>query len=187
MADTSPPVPDFHTPRLRLRRLAQTDAPDLHLAYGDPAAMRFWDAPASPDLAETERRIHQSVTADTTWHAAWAVLATEGAFLGMVNYHARAPWFGRLAVGWILLPHAWGQGYMVEAMRPLLDHCLDALDSHRIEAEIEPENHRSMRLAERLGFRQEGLLRERLRVADAPRSIWMYGLLRSERHAAAVP
>ena len=37
-------------------------------------------------------------------------------------------------------------------MLALLAHCFDSLDTHRVEAEIEPANARSARLAERLGF-----------------------------------
>ena len=65
---------------------------------------------------------------------------------------------------------------MTEAMHALLRHCFDGLRTHRVEAEIEPDNVRSKRLAERLGFRREGLLRDRLCVAGEPRSIWMYAL-----------
>ena len=69
---------------------------------------------------------------------------------------------------------------MQEATRALLAHCFGALETHRVEAEIEPDNGRSIRLAERLGFRREGLLRERMSVAGEPRSVWMYALLRPE-------
>jgi len=72
---------------------------------------------------------------------------------------------------------------MTEAMTALLAHCFGALHARRVEAEIAPDNTRSQRLAERLGFRQEGLLRDRLLVDDTPRSMWMYGLLAPEWHA----
>ena len=45
---------------------------------------------------------------------------------------------------------------------------------------MEPENTRSAHLAQRLGFQREGLLRDRLFVADQPRTLQMYSLLRSE-------
>ena len=146
--------------------------------------MRFWDAPPSRDIAETEQRIGQSHAFDAAWQAAWAVLLRpDDHVIGMVNYHARSPRHRRIAVGWILAPRFTGHGYMLEAMRLLLSHCFDALQTHRIEAEIEPDNARSVRLAERLGFHREGLLRDRLYVAGEPRSIWMYALLQPEWNA----
>jgi RimJ/RimL family protein N-acetyltransferase len=69
---------------------------------------------------------------------------------------------------------------MQEAVSAVLSHCFATLDTHRVEAEIEPDNVRSARLAQRLGFQQEGLLRDRLFVANRPRTLQMYALLRSE-------
>ena len=45
---------------------------------------------------------------------------------------------------------------MQEAMQALIAHCFEALGTHRIEAEIQPENLRSARSADRLGFQREG-------------------------------
>lgn len=179
MTDPETFVPDLHTNRLALGRLVVEDTPGVHEAYGDAETMRFWDQPASPDLAETERRIQGSVSVDPQWHATWAIRALAGGhFVGMVNYHARQPWNRRLALGWILVPRFQGLGMMREAVAAVLPHCFGTLDTHRVEAEIEPENTRSARLAERLGFQREGLLGDRLFVAGQPRSIQMYGLLR---------
>jgi ribosomal-protein-alanine N-acetyltransferase len=180
MTEPVTPVPDLETERLKLRRLRIEDAPAAHQAYGDAEAMRYWDALPSVDLAETERRLQRSLSGDPQWHATWAILTqTNDQFIGMVNYHARQSWNHRLALGWILVPRFQGQGYMQEAVGAVLSHCFTAFDAHRIEAEIEPDNARSTRLAERLGFQREGLLRDRLFVGDQPRSMQMYGLIRN--------
>lgn len=186
MTEPAIQVPALDTARLRLRRLQIDDAPAAHQAYGDPAAMRFWDMPPSADLEETERRLTRSLSVDPQWHATWTVLARrddqlpDDQFIGMVNYHARQPWNRRLALGWITILRFQGKGYMQEAVSAVLTHCFTTLDTHRIEAEIEPENVRSARLAQRLGFQREGLLRDRLFVANQPRNVQMYALLRSE-------
>jgi len=66
---TEPPgIPELCTPRLMLRRLVETDAPDLHVAYGDADTMCFWDTLPSRDEAETAARIRQSVDANPQWH-----------------------------------------------------------------------------------------------------------------------
>jgi RimJ/RimL family protein N-acetyltransferase len=186
MTEPTTQVPALDTARLQLRRLRIEDAPAAHQAYGDTEAMRYWDMPPSIDLEETERRLKRSLSVDPQWHATWTVWAQrdgqppEDQFIGMVNYHARQPWNRRLALGWILIPRFEGRGYMQEAVGAVLNHCFTTLDIHRVEAEIEPENVRSARLAQRLGFQREGLLRDRLFVANQPRTVQMYGLLRSE-------
>jgi len=55
-------VPALDTARLRLRCLIIADAPAAHQAYGDPEAMRYWDALPSIDLEETERRLLRSLS-----------------------------------------------------------------------------------------------------------------------------
>jgi ribosomal-protein-alanine N-acetyltransferase len=173
------------TARLRIRRLAPEDAPGLHLAYGDADAMRFWDGPPSRDLAETEERIRRSAYVDPSWHAAWALLASpDEQFVGMINYHGRQDAHRRLALGWILVPRYERQGYMSEAVRAVLAYCFETLHVHRVEAEIEPSNIRSIRLVERHGFRREGLLRDRVWAGGEPRTIMMYALLRPEWNAS---
>lgn len=67
---------------------------------------------------------------------------------------------------------------MREAMPAFLDHCFDHLRTHRIEARIEPDNRSSQRLAEGLGFAREGLMADWMFVADQPRSVTLYALLR---------
>ncbi len=58
---------------------------------------------------------------------------------------------------------------------------------HRIEADVDPRNERSLKLLERLGFRCEGDLRERFRVAGEIQDSIVLGLLRSEWRSGGNP
>ncbi len=69
------------------------------------------------------------------------------------------------------------------ALIPFLAHCFGALESHRVEALIEPENAGSRALAEKLGFRAEGLMRDRLCVEGKFRNVLMYALLADDWYA----
>jgi ribosomal-protein-alanine N-acetyltransferase len=69
---------------------------------------------------------------------------------------------------------------MTEAAPPVISHCFGHLNAHRIEARIEPENVSSRRLAAKLGFSEEGSLRDWLCIAGEFRSIVMYSLLCTE-------
>ncbi len=58
-----------------------------------------------------------------------------------------------------------GRGYMTEAMHLVLRHAFTKLKLHRLEANVQPENRRSIRLVERCGFRREGFSRRYLKIA----------------------
>ena len=173
-------LPVFETPRLTLRSIIAADAEGLHEAYGDADAMRHWDHPPSGDVSQTAEGIRMSAEADPRWHGMWAIQTHAGRFVGAINYHAHNEQQRRLALGWIVVPSCWRQGLMTEAGPPVISHCFTRLNVHRIEARIEPENLSSRRLAAKLGFTEEGTLRDWLCVAGEFRSVVMYSLLRTE-------
>src|SRR5262249_29961726 len=76
----------------------------------------------------------------------------------------------------------WRRGLMSEAVRTLVAYCFKHLDTHRVEATIQPENVASIRLAERMGFRWEGVLRDRYFVDGTYRTVAMYALFAKESH-----
>lgn len=65
--------------------------------------------------------------------------------------------FRSTAVGYWVASEVAGQGVMPTALALLVDHCLQDLGLHRVEANIRPENAASRRVVEKLGFREEGL------------------------------
>ena len=49
-----------------------------------------------------------------------------------------------------------GQGYMREGLMQVIEYATQTLGLHRLEANIQPDNHRSQQLVERCGFEREG-------------------------------
>ena len=89
----------------------------------------------------------------------------------------------RAEVGYALRSDHWGRGLASEAASLAIDWGLRALDLHRIEADIDPRNAASRRLLERLGFRSEGVLRERFFVGDSATDSELFGVLAPEWRA----
>ncbi len=54
-----------------------------------------------------------------------------------------------------MLAHA-GHGLMTEALTAAVQYAFTEIDLHRLEANIQPENTRSIALVQRVGFRKEG-------------------------------
>lgn len=65
---------------------------------------------------------------------------------------------------WIGAPYA-GQGYMSDGLSQVIDAAFGELGLHRLEANIQPANSRSIGLVKRLGFVREGFSRRYLRVS----------------------
>ena len=81
----------------------------------------------------------------------------------------------------MLVRSRWGQGLMSEVLPMLVRFGFEQLGLHRIEARVEPEHGASVRLLRKLGFTDEGLLRERTLHADGSRAgLALLGLLRHE-------
>ena len=70
-----------------------------------------------------------------------------------------------------------GRGLATLAVALVCDHAFGPAGLHRLQADIRPENLRSQRLVERLGFRQEGVLRRYLDIDGDWRDHLSYALV----------
>ncbi|MDK9695967.1 MAG: GNAT family N-acetyltransferase [Siculibacillus sp.] len=87
---------------------------------------------------------------------------------------------------WMGAPHA-GRGIMTEAVGLVVVHAFATLRLHRIEASCLPENDRSIRLLEKVGFTREGLARRYLCIAGEWRDHILWGLLADDSRHPTVP
>ena len=60
-----------------------------------------------------------------------------------------------------------GRGVMPTAVALVTDHCFGTVGLHRLEVNIRPENAASLRVVEKLGFREEGTREAFLHIAGA--------------------
>lgn len=178
MAKQTEPPPVLSTARLRLRQFRTEDIEAIHECFADHDAMRFWDRPAHTKRIETEKVVRESIDCDPRHFQSWAVADAEtDCCLGLVNYHDRHTDFRRVSIGYMINPMLHGRGFATEAVSALVTYCFGPLGAHRIQAFIDPRNSASRKLVENLGFRNEGLLRDNLRVGEVWRSDMIYGLL----------
>ena len=163
------------TARLVLEPMAAQHAPlladffqrnDTHLRPWDPPRPRgiadaeFW---GGGDTARRGRRARRRCRA--LGAAAAGLLAR---IIGRVNYTqiVRGP-FQSCMLGYAIDAEHEGRGLMYEALECTLGHVFNVLRLHRVQANHLPENQRSARLLQRLGFRVEGLAHEYLYINGA--------------------
>ena len=147
-------IPVLETRRLRLRRPELGDFEAYPALSADPEVMRF----IGDGTPQGRRRAWQAFTG-MLGH--WAVrdygqFAVEskanGAFLGRVGLYAPDPWPG-IEIAWALAREHWGQGFAPEAAAAVRNWAFGTLKLPRLVSVIIPENHASIRVAEKIGER----------------------------------
>ena len=113
------------------------------------------DADSMVRLCERERRRGEMLDLVAADQA-------DGSYLGEILLFAR-PHDGA-EVAYVIAPPARGRGIATEAVRLLAEWGFDHLKLQRIELKIHPENVASIRVAEKAGFRREGVLRSAVMV-----------------------
>lgn len=173
------------TPRLRLRPLGEADAQALFDMLSDPAVTRYWSTPPWTDMAPAHALIERDrqAMASGDYLRLGLERLDDAALLGNCTLFAINAQCRRAEIGYVLGAAHWGRGFMHEALRALLEHGFAAMDLNRIEADIDPRNEASARSLRRLGFAQEGYLRERWIVGGEVSDTALYGLLRQDWRA----
>lgn len=95
---------------------------------------------------------------------------------------------GYFGFGYWLRPSATGHGYMTEAIRLLTDYALTTWHAQRLEISCDESNERSIGVARRLGFVQEGRLRnvERSTFDGHLRTMLIFALIPEEDRASLI-
>lgn len=177
-------LPTLDAERVCLRMPVPADVPDLLCVFGDPEAMRYWSHEPLADLA-TARRYSDGI--ETGWRdrelfQRAITVPSDDHLVGTVTVLAWDRAHRRAEIGFMLERGHWGQGLAGEAVRAVLDFTFaaDGMDLHRVEADVDPANEASLALLHRLGFRDEGRLRDRWFTYGRWSDSILLGLLRSD-------
>ncbi len=90
------------------------------------------------------------------------------------------PYSRRGELGYWLGREFQGKGLITRACRAMIAYAFRELKLHRVEIHCASRNHRSRAVPERLGFRQEAVLREACWTARGLDDLVIYGLLARE-------
>ena len=175
------------------------------LARGERVCLR---APRAADAAELTRlnrasvRLHRRLVSVPRRHAQFmsylrrcrepdyvgllVCRVADGVIVGTINFFDLERGIAQAAcVGYYVGAPFAGRGYMSEALALALEYAFRRLHLHRIEADIEPDNAASIRLARRVGFRREGLSRRYLKLRSRWRDHERWAILAEEWRARA--
>jgi len=170
-------LPELATARLvvRLARPGMQAAMARFLAENFEGHLDRWSAPAATAFfteAFWRDRLAIAVEEFHAGRAARFVLQAPGpetgAVIGTCNYtNIVRGAFHACHLGYQVARDEQGRGLMAEALRATNEFMFDAMRLHRIMANYRPENERSGRLLERLGFVREGVAKDYLFIDGA--------------------
>ena len=175
-------LPTLQTPRLRLRPLAESDVADVFAVFSDPVVMRYWDGPVMQTLHDAMKYIdHIHLGFRHRDFFQWGIAdASTDAVIGTCTLIHLSAVHERAEIGFALRQTHRGKGFGSETVQAIVEFAFTTLGLHRIEADVDPRNDRSLRLLERFGFEREGCLRERYFLNGERQDAVMMGLLRSK-------
>jgi ribosomal-protein-serine acetyltransferase len=108
------------------------------------------------------------------------IVDPEGRIVGMVGFH-RVDWRNASAsIGYWLARDEQGRGTMTAAVRAYVDHAFGTWKLNRVTIQAAVGNARSRAIPERLGFREEGTLREVERLGDRWLDAVVYAVLAAD-------
>lgn len=156
------PFPALDTPRLHLRAVTRDDAADMFRVNADPEVIRFLGRPPMASIEAMREKI-DSILENLRNESAigWTLIdAQTGAYVGGASLLRWDKAHFRAEVGYVVAKEHWGRGLVPEALGPILRFGFERMKLHSVEARIHPDNRASRRVAEKLGFAQEGYFRE---------------------------
>lgn len=155
---------ELHDGPIVLRAWREDDAPRVHAVCQDQEIQRWLPTLPRPYTHEDAR----AFVTDALGLGPYQFAITEdGSVVGSVGLQVAKHETGH--VGYWCAPEARGRGITTRAVRRLCRHGLDDLGLERLDLTTDVENLASQRVAEKVGFRREGVLRSHLRHPDGHR------------------
>lgn len=175
--------PTLETPRLLLRQLIADDDDAVFIIRSDIEVTRHNTGAPYTDIQQA-----RSLISDIAWNykdqseIRWGItLKTDPTWvIGMCGYNYWIRRDQRVSIGYDLARAYWGNGIMTEALGAICRFGFEQMGLHRIEADVSADNPASARVLEKLGFKQEGRLREQYWEWGEFHDLLLYSLLRRE-------
>jgi ribosomal-protein-serine acetyltransferase len=167
---------------LELRLLEEDDAEELHaLVEANRDHLAGWMPwAADQDFPRTANFLRVVAEKHARGDGLEGAIVLGGRIVGCAGFPVIDPVAGAAIIGYWVAEEQEGRGLVTRAVRALIDHAFGELGLHRVEIRAATDNVRSRAIPERLGFTQEGVLREAELVNGRYQDLAVYGLLATD-------
>ncbi|CAM3808077.1 GNAT family N-acetyltransferase [Mesobacillus thioparans] len=174
--------PILETERLVLRKVMNEDASSIFKYMSNEEVMKYYGLEPFESINDALDEIawYQSIHNNRTGRRWGITLKEQGVVIGSCGFHNIVSKHFRSEIGFELSQDLWGKGIAAEAVEAIINYGFQHMNFQRIEALIEPPNCSSQKLVEKLGFINEGLLRDYEFTRGKFDDLFMYSLLKQD-------
>lgn len=171
----------IETDRLIIRTLKMKDKNEFFQYRSLPEVYQYqgW---RPKDIEEIEEFINKNVSICPNTKNTWLQLAVclkEGKLIGDIGIHFIDDDY-QIEIGYTLSPEYQGNGYAVEAVKAVINYAFTVFKKHRITASVDPDNIKSIKLLQKIGFRKEAHFIKSFRLGNKWYDDCVYAMLAEE-------
>ena len=170
-----------------LRLLEEADADELYaLVDANREYLARWMPWAASQTLEGTLEFIRGSRKQLADNLGFQVAVVDGGrIVGVVGFH-RVDWVNRsTSIGYWIAESSQRRGTVTRAVRALTEHAFRSWKMNRVEIQVGLENVRSRAIPVRLGFAQEGVLRQSERVGDCYVDHVVYAMLAADWDASS--
>ena len=169
------------TERLKLRKITPEVYNYIFENYSAEQIIKFLGIKPEEFAAEKEKLEKGMTTFNKSFLYFQIIDKSFDIIIGWCGFHTWYTTHNRAEIGYGLFNDDYKvKGIMTEAINPIINYGFAEMNLHRIEAFIGPKNAPSLNLINKLGFKQEGLMREHFCKDNVMQDSLVFSLLKKE-------
>ena len=170
----------METPRLVLRNRNREAIAEM-MTFSKEKQLEFFGFETLKELEEKLIRIKKGLANTHVDYCIFDLIEKNTKkVVGSCGFHKWVREHCRAEIGYALHEKFRRHGYMREAIYKILNHGFTTMNLNRVEALISPENSRSIKLIEDLGFLKEGTLKGHYKEGDVFEDSLLFALLKPD-------
>jgi RimJ/RimL family protein N-acetyltransferase len=165
--------------KVNLRTVRKSDLETLFSLESSVKDKGDFDGLNSPSIVDWEKDYEK----DGMWSEKKGIMLVtdkSNKIIGLLEYH-KANYYTGLEAGYIIYrKNDRGKGYMSEAFKIFTSFIFGCKNIPRIYLHIVPENIASIKLAEKVGYKREGVMRDAVYIRGRHHDFAFYSMLKEE-------
>ncbi|MEI7594758.1 MAG: GNAT family N-acetyltransferase [Bacteroidota bacterium] len=153
--------PELATNRLNLIEISSKHKVDIYNLFSNERVTQYYNLLPFKEETSAQRFIdwyHNRFEQNLAIR--WGItLKNSSLIIGTIGFNNYTK-NHRANIGYDLHPDYWNNGYITEALEPVIQFGFEKLEINRIEAEVMQGNIASEKVLEKAGFYREGILRD---------------------------